>query len=72
MDTRRVDEYLKRLRKQVDFLEERLAGKEEDKSHYARAELIALKWIISYVEDTPLEAAEHQHKWFNERVRIDD
>lgn len=66
MDTRRVDEYVKRLKRRERFLEERVGDKEEEKSHYDRAELQALKWMIRYVQDTPIEAAEHQTKWFNE------
>lgn len=66
MDTRRVDDYLKRLKRRERFLSNRVDDKSVDKSHYDRAELIALQWIIRYAEDTMLEAAEHQNKWFNE------
>lgn len=69
MNTRQVDEYIKRLKRREKFLEQRAAEKEEEKSHYDRAELLALKWVIAYAEDTILEAADHQNKWFNERVK---
>ena len=66
MDTRKVDEYLKRLKRRERFLENRVGDKELEKSHYDRAELSALKWIIRYAEDTSQEAVEHQSKWFKE------
>lgn len=66
MNTRKVDDYLKRLKRRERFLERRAEDKEYEKSHYDRAELVALKWLIRYAEDTILEAAEHQAKWFEE------
>lgn len=69
MNTRQVQEYLKRLKRRELFLEQRAEGRAEEKSHYDRAELLALKWVIAYSEDTLLEASEHQYKWFNERVK---
>lgn len=66
MDTRRVDDYLKRLKRRENFLEERVDDKALERSHYDRAELRALQWIIRYAEDTVLVAAEHQTKWFKE------
>lgn len=67
MDTRRVDDYIKRLKRRERFLEQRSEDKDIEKSHYDRAELMALKWIIRFAEDNVLEAAEHQTKWFNEQ-----
>jgi hypothetical protein len=66
MDTRRVDDYLKRLKRREKFLAERVDGKDVDKSHYDRAELTALQWLIRFAEDNIEQAAEHQVKWFNE------
>lgn len=65
MNYRQVDEYVKRLKRRERFLENRANGRDEDKSHYDRAELSALRWVIQYVEDTPLQAAEHYYKMFN-------
>lgn len=68
MNTRKVEEYLKRLKRRERFLEQRVDGKGLSvDSHYDRAELAALKWSIRYVEDTIIEAAEHQYKWFEEQ-----
>lgn len=64
MDDRRVAEYVKRLKRRERFLEDRVQDKEYEKSHYDRAELQATKWAIEYIEDTPVEAAAHQHQWF--------
>lgn len=72
MNTRTVDEYIKRLKTHERFLETKLSEKEEEKSHYLRAELLALSWVIRYAEDTILEAADHQNKWFNEMGDKDD
>lgn len=69
MDTRRIDNYIKILKNRRAFLENKIDEKEEDKSHYLRAELLALNWVIAYIEDTSIEAAYHQYKWFNERVK---
>lgn len=65
MNNRQVDEYIKRLKRRERFLESRANGRDEDKSHYDRAELSALRWVIRYVEDTSLQAAEHYYKMFN-------
>ena len=68
MNTRKVEEYLKRLKRREKFLEQRVKDRTEtDNSHYDRAELAALKWLIRYAEDTIIEAAEHQYKWFEEQ-----
>lgn len=68
MNTRQVDEYLKRLKRRERFLEDRIEHYiERDKVHYDKAELIALQWAIRYIEDTKLEAADHQGKYFNEK-----
>lgn len=69
MDTRRVDGYVKDLKSHQRFLEKKLAEKDEASSHYLKRELLALTWVIAYAEDTVLEAADHQYKWFNERVK---
>ncbi len=67
MDTRRVDDYVKRMKRREQFLKDRIEfNLDKDKVHYDKAELIALQWMIRYVEDTPMEAAAHQTKWFNE------
>jgi hypothetical protein len=63
----RVGIYLKRLKRREKFLEDRVKGTELDKSHYDRAELMALKWILKYTEDTPNEAENHQSKWFKDQ-----
>jgi len=65
MNHRQVQEYLKRMKRREKFLEERIEGKEEEKSHYDRSELMALTWMIRYVEDTIDTAAEHQYNWFH-------
>lgn len=67
MEIRKVEEYIKRLKRRERFLATRAGDREEEKSHYDRAELIALQWMIRYVEDTIIAAAEHQYKWFNEK-----
>lgn len=67
MQTRRVEEYLKRLKRRERFLEQRAEGRAYESSHYDRAELLALSWIIRYAEDTIIEAADHQAKWFEEK-----
>lgn len=64
MNPRKVQDYLKRLKRREVFLEERIGDNEN--AHYDKAELAALKWIIRYAEDTLLEASEHQAKYFNE------
>lgn len=66
MNTRHVEDYLKRLKEHERFLEKKLREKEESKTHYLKAELLALRWMISYTEDTIQEAAEHQYKWLQE------
>lgn len=67
MNTRKVDEFLKRLKRRETFLENRIGDAQEEKSHYDRAELYALNWMIAYVEDTILAAAEHQETYFKMR-----
>ncbi len=69
MSTRQVDEYLKRLKRLLKFQEQKLEEKEPEKSHYLIAETLALRWIIEYTEDTIIEAADHQSKWKEKRVR---
>lgn len=73
MNTRYVEGYLKRLRERQDYLEQKIREKEavssEESSHYLKAELLALSWVIRYTEDTIIEAAEHQDKWINEGVK---
>lgn len=66
MDSRRVDDYLSRLKRRESFLESRIVGREVEQSHYDRSELMALQWSIRYIEDTIIEAAEHQSKYFKE------
>lgn len=66
MNTRRVEEYLKRLKRRERFLEGRAEGRDYESSHYDRAELTALRWIIRYAEDTILDAADHNTKYSNE------
>lgn len=67
MNYRKVDEYIKRLKRREAFLEARVGDKEIEKSHYDRAELAALSWIIRYAEDTPEQAADHQANWHKEK-----
>jgi len=69
MNIRETQDYLKRLKHHLVFLELKLEQKEEAKSHYLRAEMSALEWIIRYAEDTILEASEHQNKWTQERSK---
>lgn len=69
MDIRQTQDYLKRLKHHLIFLELKLEQKDEDKSHYLRAEISALKWIVRYAEDTIVEASEHQSKWSKERSK---
>lgn len=66
MNTRQVEIYLKRLKDHERFLEKKLNEKAEHKSHYLKAELLALSWMIRYTEDNIQEAASHQYKWFQE------
>lgn len=66
MDTRKVDEYIKRLKNELSFLEEVLADRPEGKQHYLKKDILALRWVISFAEENTLLAAEHQSKWFNE------
>lgn len=71
MNYRKVDEYIKRLKRREAFLEERALNKEVEKSHYDRAELAALSWAIRYVEDTFEAAAEHQNSQWRENDEQD-
>lgn len=66
MDTRRVDDYIKRLKNELSFLEDVLENRPEGKQHYLKKDILALKWVIRFAEDNVLLAAEHQTKWFNE------
>lgn len=66
MKPRQVQEYLKRLKGLEKFLEMRIENRSKEKAHYYKAELYALQWSIRYIEDTFLEAAEHQAKYFKE------
>lgn len=66
MDTKRVEDYLKRLKRREKFLSDRIGDKDVNKSHYDRAELTALQWAIRFAEDNIEQAAQHQNKWFNE------
>ena len=65
MNDRQIDEYIKRFKRRERFLENRTDGRDEGKSHYDRAELGALRWVIRYIEDTKIIAAEHHYKMFN-------
>lgn len=67
MNTRYVDEYLKRLKDHERFFKNKLQEKEQGKSHYLMKELIALQWIIKFVEDNMVIAAEHQSKMFKDQ-----
>ena len=67
MNYRKVDEYIKRLKRRETFLESRVSDKEVERSHYDRAELAALSWIIRYTEDTFEQAVEHQANWHKEK-----
>jgi hypothetical protein len=66
MDTRRVDDYIGRLKNELKFLEQLLEERPEGKQHYLKKDIMALKWVIRFAEDNVLLAAEHQTKWFNE------
>ena len=67
MHYRKVDEYIKRMKRREIFLESRVADSDVEKSHYDRAELAALSWMIRYIEDTFEQAAEHQSSWHKEK-----
>jgi len=66
MDTRRVDDYISRLKNELRFLEQVLTERPEGKQHYLKKDILALQWVIRFAEDNVLLAAEHQNKWFNE------
>lgn len=68
VNTRKVEEYIKRIKRRKRFLEQRIEDRDDsNKAHYDRSELSAITWMIRYVEDTILEAADHQNKWFEEQ-----
>jgi hypothetical protein len=68
MNTRKVQDYVKILKRRERFLENRINDREdEEKTHYDRAELSATNWTIRYIEDTILTAAEHQSGQFKEK-----
>lgn len=64
----RTDEYIKRLKRRRDYLD-KSAG---DDDHYAKSELAALEWAIAYIEDTIIDAADHQQKYFETKKENND
>lgn len=65
MNTRQVDEYVKRMKRRQRFLED-CVNRGTD-TGFDHSELAALEWAIRYIQDTTLEAADHQSKYFNEK-----
>lgn len=63
MNTRKVDEYVKRLKRRSRYLEQNSG----DTAHYAWAELTALDWAIRYIEDTEIDAADHLTEYFEKK-----
>lgn len=68
MSTRIVDDYVKRLKRRRDYLSKTA----EDGDHYAKAELAAVEWAIAYIEDTLIDAADHQSRYFDNKKGSND
>lgn len=66
MNTRVIQEYLKRIERRVTFLTNLVKTAEEDEMHREKAELMALSWVVAYIKDTELVAADHQYQWFKD------